>query len=36
MNYIKVYVYEKLGIYCEFIKTENTTLIETGVAGLLN
>lgn len=34
--YVKEYLYEKLGVYCEFVKAENATLIGTAIAGLLN
>lgn len=34
--YVKEYLYDKLGIYCEFVKAENATLIGTAIAGLLN
>jgi hexokinase len=34
--YIKTYTNEKKGIYCEFVKVDNGTLIGTAIAGLLN
>ncbi len=34
--YVKEYMNDKLGIYCEFVKAENATLIGTAIAGLLN
>jgi hexokinase len=34
--YSKAFFNEKLGIYCEFVKAENATLVGTAVAGLLN
>lgn len=34
--YVKEYLNEKMGIYCEFVKVENVTLIGTAIAGLLN
>ena len=34
--YIKDYLNDKKGLYCEFIKTENATLIGAAIAGLLN
>ncbi|MCM8709971.1 hypothetical protein M2651_02890 [Clostridium sp. SYSU_GA19001] len=34
--YVKEYLNDKMGIYCEFIKAENATLIGTAIAGLLN
>jgi len=35
-HYIKVYTNEEKGIYCEFVKVDNGTLIGTAIAGLLN
>jgi len=35
-HYIKVYTNEEKGIYCEFVKVENGTLVGTAIAGLLN
>ncbi len=35
-HYIKVYTNEVKGIYCEFVKVDNGTLIGTAIAGLLN
>lgn len=35
-HYIKTYTNERKGIYCEFVKVENGTLIGTAIAGLLN
>lgn len=35
-HYIKTYTNETKGIYCEFAKVENGTLIGTAIAGLLN
>jgi hexokinase len=34
--YVKEYLNDKMGIYCEFVKSENATLIGTAIAGLLN
>jgi hexokinase len=34
--YVKEYLNDKMGIYCEFVKAENATLIGTAIAGLLN
>jgi len=34
--YVKEFINEKLGIYCEFVKAENATLVGTAIAGLLN
>ncbi len=34
--YIKGYLNDKKGLYCEFVKTENATLIGAAIAGLLN
>lgn len=34
--YIKDFVTDKKGIYCEFIKSDNATLTGTAIAGLLN
>ncbi len=34
--YIRTYTNEKKGIYCEFVKVDNGTLIGTAIAGLLN
>lgn len=33
--YIKSFVENELGIYCDFLRTENTTIIGTALAGLL-
>ena len=35
-HYIKTYTNETKGIYCEFVKVDNGTLIGTAIAGLLN
>jgi len=35
-HYIKVYTNDVKGIYCEFVKVENGTLVGTAIAGLLN
>ncbi len=35
-HYIKIYTNEVKGIYCEFAKVDNGTLIGTAIAGLLN
>lgn len=35
-HYIKTYTNETKGIYCEFAKVDNGTLIGTAIAGLLN
>ncbi len=35
-HYIKVYTNDIKGIYCEFVKVDNGTLIGTAIAGLLN
>jgi hexokinase len=35
-HYIKTYTNEVKGIYCEFVKVDNGTLIGTAIAGLLN
>jgi hexokinase len=35
-HYIKTYTNEAKGIYCEFAKVDNGTLIGTAIAGLLN
>lgn len=34
--YVKSFLNEQLGVYCEFIKAENATLVGTAVAALLN
>lgn len=34
--YVRAYLNDKFGIYCEFVKAENATLIGTAIAGLLN
>lgn len=34
--YVRTYLNDKLGIYVEFVKAENATLIGTAIAGLLN
>lgn len=34
--YIKKYLNEQKGMYCEFVKADNATLIGTAIAGLLN
>ncbi|MHB1394494.1 MAG: hexokinase family protein [Clostridia bacterium] len=34
--YVKKYLNDQMGIYCEFVKAENATLIGTAIAGLLN
>jgi hexokinase len=33
--YVKAYLNEKMGIYCEFTQVDNVTLIGTAIAGLL-
>jgi hexokinase len=33
--YVKKYLNDRLGIYCEFLKTENATMVGTAFAGLL-
>ncbi len=35
-KYVKEYLNDKYGFYCEFVKTEDSTLIGSAVAGLLN
>ncbi len=35
-HYIKTYMNDTKGIYCEFVKVDNGTLIGTAIAGLLN
>lgn len=35
-HYIKVYTNDIKGIYCEFVKVDNGTLVGTAIAGLLN
>ena len=35
-RYVKEFLNDKLGIYCEFVKAEDATLIGSAVAGLLN
>lgn len=35
-HYIKIYTNEVKGIYCEFVKVDNGTLIGTAITGLLN
>ncbi|MGI6668534.1 MAG: hypothetical protein ACOX4M_03665 [Acetivibrionales bacterium] len=35
-HYIKMYTNEVKGIYCEFVKVDNGTLIGTAIAGLIN
>ena len=35
-HYIKTFTNETKGIYCEFVKVDNGTLIGTAIAGLLN
>lgn len=35
-HYIKTYTNDTKGIYCEFVKVDNGTLIGTAIAGLLN
>lgn len=35
-HYVKTYMNDEKGIYCDFIKAENTTLVGTALAGLLN
>lgn len=35
-HYIKTFANERMGIYCEFAKVEDGTLIGTAIAGLLN
>ncbi len=35
-HYIKTYTNETKGIYCEFVKVDNGTLIGTAIAGLIN
>lgn len=34
--YVKKHLNEKHGLYCEFVRTENSTLVGSAVAGLLN
>lgn len=34
--YVRTYLNDQLGIYCEFVKVENATLIGTAIAGLSN
>lgn len=34
--YIKKHLNDEMGIYCEFVKTDNATLIGTAIAGLIN
>lgn len=34
--YVRSYLNDTLGVYCEFVRAENATLIGTAVAGLLN
>ncbi len=34
--YVKDFMNDKLGIYCEFVKADNATLVGTAIAGLLN
>lgn len=34
--YIKTYLNEQLGFYCELVKGENTTLVGTAIAGLMD
>ncbi|MGE5613258.1 MAG: hexokinase family protein [Bacillota bacterium] len=35
-HYIKIYTNEEKGVYCEFVKVDNGTLIGAAIAGLLN
>ncbi|MCX7843456.1 MAG: hexokinase [Clostridia bacterium] len=35
-HYIRTFTNDKKSLYCEFVKAENTTLIGTAIAGLLN
>lgn len=35
-HYVRVFLNDTLGVYCEFNRAENVTLIGTAVAGLLN
>ncbi len=35
-HYIKTYTNDAKGIYCEFVKVDNGTLVGTAIAGLLN
>ena len=35
-HYIKAYTNDVKGIYCEFMKVDNGTLVGTAIAGLLN
>ena len=35
-HYVKVYTNDVKGIYCEFVKVDNGTLVGTAIAGLLN
>jgi hexokinase len=34
--YMKEFLNDEMGLYCEFVKSENVTLIGTAIAGLLN
>jgi hexokinase len=34
--YVKSYLNDKKGLYCEFVKAENATLIGAAIAGLIN
>jgi len=34
--YIKEYLHDKKGVYCEFVRADNATLIGTAIAGLAN
>ena len=34
--YVRSFLNETLGLYCEFVKTEDSTLVGSAVAGLLN
>jgi hexokinase len=34
--YVKECLNDKLGVYCEFVKADNATLVGTAIAGLLN
>lgn len=35
-HYVKTYMNEAKGLYCEFVKVDNGTLIGTAIAGLIN
>ena len=34
--YVRTYLNDQLGIYCEFVKADSATLVGTAIAGLLN